>query len=201
MEEILLYERESLEVTEAKLDGLENWKKNKLYTEVDNERQELISVRWVLTEKIQEGVLRVKYRMLARGFDDMERNFVRKDSQTCDRENHRLVLVLITLQSWKIHSMDIKSALLQRKPIEGEVLLKPPMEVSTNKVWKLNTIVYGLCDAPRVCYLSAKEELINTAGVKSRYDHAIFFWHNNQLLQCILLSHVDNFFGQELSGS
>ena len=99
MEEILLCEKESLEVTEAKLDGLENWKKNKLYTEVDNEGQKIIPVRWVLTEKIQEGVSRVKYRLLAQGFEDMERNFVRKDSPTCGRENHRLVLVLIALQS------------------------------------------------------------------------------------------------------
>ena len=87
--------------------------------------------------------------------------------------------------------MDIKSAFLQSKPIEREVLLKPPKEVSINKVWKLYTTVW---------YLSVKEELINRGGVKSRHDDVIFFWDNNQLLQGILLSHMDNFFGQELSG-
>ena len=50
------------------------------------------------------------------------------------RENLKLVLALITLQSWKIHSMDIKSAFLQGKPIEREVFLKPPKEASTNKI-------------------------------------------------------------------
>ena len=43
-EEILLCERELFEVTEAKLDELENWKKNEVFTEVDNEEQEIISV-------------------------------------------------------------------------------------------------------------------------------------------------------------
>ena len=156
----------------------------------------------MLSEKTQEGVLKVKARLVAQGFEDMERNYVRKDSPTCGRENPRLVLALITLQSWKIHSMDIKLVFLQGKPIEREVLLKPSKKASTNKVWTLSTTVYGLCDAPRVWYLSVKEELINTGGVKSRYDDAIFFWHNNQLLQGILSSHVDIFFfGQELSDS
>ena len=90
--------------------------------------------------------------------------------------------------------MVIKSAFFQGKPIAREVFLKPPIEASTNEVRKLNTTVYGLCDAPRAWYLSVKEELINKGGVKSRYDDAIFLWHNNQLLQGILLSHVDNFF-------
>ena len=64
-EEILLCERELFEVTEAKLDELENWKKNKVYTEVDHEGQEIISVRRVLSEKTQEGVSKVKARLVA----------------------------------------------------------------------------------------------------------------------------------------
>ena len=96
------------------------------------------------------SVLKVKARLVAQGFEDMERNYVRKDSPTCGRENPRLVLALITLQSWKIHSMDIKLVFLQGKPIEREVLLKPSKKASTNKVWTLSTTVYGLCDTPRV---------------------------------------------------
>ena len=77
--------------------------------------------------------------------------------------------------------MDIQSVLLQGKPIERVVILKPPKEASTNKVWSMNATVYGLCDTPRAWYLSVNEESINTGGVKSRHDDAIFFWHNNQL--------------------
>ena len=94
-EEIPLCERESFEVTEAKLDELESWKKNIVFTEVDNERQEIVSVRWVLSEKTQEGVSKVKARLVAQGFEEMERNFVRKDSPTCVRENFSLVLAVM----------------------------------------------------------------------------------------------------------
>ena len=52
----------------------------------------------------------------------------------------------------------------------------------------------GLCDDPRQWYLSVKEEMINMGGVKSRYDDAIFFWHNNKMLQGTLSSHGDNLF-------
>ena len=82
-EEIIMCIRESFEVTEAKLNEFENWKKNKIFTEVDNEEQKIMSVKWVLSEKTKEGVSKVKARLVARGFEDMERNFARKDSPTC----------------------------------------------------------------------------------------------------------------------
>ena len=96
-EEILLCVRESFEVTEAKLDELENWMK-KVLTEIDG-GQEIISVTWVLSEMIQEGVSKVRARLVARGFENTKKNFVRKDSPTCGRENFRPVLALITFQS------------------------------------------------------------------------------------------------------
>ena len=193
-EEILLCEKESFEVTEAKLYELENWKQKKVFTEVDNEGKEIISVRWVLSEMIQESISKVKGRLVARSFEDMDKNFVRKDSSTCGRENLRLVLPLITLQHGKSTLWILNQPFFSGKTIEREVFLKSPKEANTNKVWNWNTTVHGLCDAPSTWYLSVKEELINTGGVKSGYDDVIFFWHNNQLLQGILLSHVDDFF-------
>ena len=88
-------------MTEAKLYELEDWKKKKVFTEVDNEGQEIISVRWVLSEMIQESVSKVKGRLVAQSFEDMDKNFVRKDSSTCGKENLGLVLPLITLQHGK----------------------------------------------------------------------------------------------------
>ena len=70
--------------------------------------------------------------------------------------------------------MDIKTAFLQKKTMEREVFLKPSKEVSTNEVWKLNTTVFGLCDAPRAWHLSVKVELIKMKVVKSKYDDALF---------------------------
>ena len=54
--------------------------------------------------------------------------------------------------------------------------------------------MYGLCDTPRACYLSVKQELIKTGETKSKYDGTIFYKHNGRKPQGILSSHVDNFF-------
>ena len=77
---------------------------------------------------------------------------------------------------------------MQGKSIERDVFIKPPKEANTNKLWKLNTTVYGLCDAP-----SVKKELLATGCVKSRCDDAIFYWHKENTLQGILSAHVDDF--------
>ena len=82
---------------------------------------------------------------------------------------------------------------MQGKPIERDVFIKPPKEANTNKLWKLNTTVYGLCDAPREWYLSVKKELLATGCLKRRYDDALFYWHKENTLQGILSALVDDF--------
>ena len=53
-EEVLLCKGGTFEVADAKLKELENCRINKVYDEVDDEKQSSVSVRWVLTEKIIE---------------------------------------------------------------------------------------------------------------------------------------------------
>ena len=81
---------------------------------------------------------------------------------------------------------------MQGKSIERDVFIKPPKEANTNKLWKLNTTVYGLCDAPREWYLSVKKELLATGCVKSRYDDDMGRYEENTL-QGILSAQVDDF--------
>ena len=69
-EEVLLCKGGTFEVAEAKLKELQNWRINKVYDEVDDEKQSSISVRWVLTEKLIEEKTQVKARLVARGFED-----------------------------------------------------------------------------------------------------------------------------------
>ena len=82
-------------------------------------------------------------------------------------------LLIINLNGQKINTMDIKSVFLYGKPIERDVYLKPPKEAHTRKILKMNTIVYGLGDAPRAWYVCVKE-LLKTGGIKNKYDNAIF---------------------------
>ena len=41
-----------------------------------------------------------------------------------------------------------------------------------------------------------KEELLKTGSINSKYDNAIFYWHQNNRSQGILSPDVDDFFGQ-----
>ena len=118
---------------------------------------------------------------------------IRKDSPTCCKDNFRLVTSIIASNQWKIHSVDVKSAFLQGKGINRDVYVRPPKEVET-KPWKLQTTVYGLCDAPRVWYLSVKEVLKKSGAIKSKFDDSLFYWHKDDKLQGLICCHVDDFF-------
>ena len=57
-------------------------------------------------------------------------------------------------------SIDVKQAFLQGRNLERNVLLRPPPEACTNKLWQLRKCIYGLADAPREFYLRLREELV-----------------------------------------
>ena len=44
---------------------LKNWRINKVYDEVNDEKQSSIFIKWVLTEKLTEGKTQVKARLVA----------------------------------------------------------------------------------------------------------------------------------------
>ena len=111
----------------------------------------------MITKKNKEQKLAYKARLVTRGFEELNRDNIRTDSQTCCKENFRLVLTIIVSHKWKIKSLDMKSAFLQGQPIKREMFLKPPKEAGTDKLQKLLITVYGLCDAPRAWYLRIKE--------------------------------------------
>ena len=81
-EEVLLSKVERFKITEPKLKELENWKNNNIYQELDDENQNKIPVRWIITEKVIDGISKPKARLVARGFEDLDINVVRKDSPT-----------------------------------------------------------------------------------------------------------------------
>ena len=78
---------ESEEVTRAKLDELESWKRNNVYSEVDDKSQQCISARWVITRKMKDGNSVVKARLVARDYEGDSLIWVRKDSPTCCKES------------------------------------------------------------------------------------------------------------------
>ena len=188
--EILQNEIMKEDLTNAKKSELDSWKKHQVYDEVENTGQKCISVRWVITPKLKNGQLYTKARLCARGFEEL--SDFRTDSPTCMRESVRACLCIIATNSWKLHSIDFKTAFLQGKPIERDVYLKPPKECRTNMIWRLRKTVYGLADAPRVWFLRLKEELVKSGAQMSTYDQGLFSWHRFETLEGIIVCFVDD---------
>lgn len=99
----------------AKRNELQNWRDHQVYEEIVNEGQSSISTRWVISEKVKDGSTVVKARLVARGFEEVDKHVIRKDSPTCSKENMRLILIIAATNHWKIKSLDIRSAFLQGK--------------------------------------------------------------------------------------
>ena len=109
------------------------------------------------------------------------------------------MLSVLSSKSWKIHSLDIKSAFLQGKPLNRTVYLKPPKEANTSKAWKLKQAVYGLSDAGRHWYDRVKIEFLKLGLTVSKLDKAVFIYIKDGVCQGIIIAHVDDFlFGGSL---
>ena len=64
IEMIILYNNDK--TTEAKEKELQNWIQNNVFEVVENTGQKYITVRWVITEKMVDGVLVIKARLVVR---------------------------------------------------------------------------------------------------------------------------------------
>ena len=186
---VLIVSNKSKELT-AKISELEQWKSMGVYHEIEDQGQDCISLRWVVKDKLDnEGVTFCKARLCVRGFEE-EQDF-RTDSPTCSREGIRLFLATTASKQWKLHSMDVKGAFLQGKELEREVVIRPPREANTSKLWLLQKCAYGLADAPRCWYLKIREELIKLGAQPSKLDNGIFHFLHGQLYGIIVL-YVDD---------
>ncbi len=175
-----------------KSDELQKWKDMEAFEEVSDTGQPRISCRWVCTEKMKGSTPSLKARLVARGFEE-NTSQLHTDSPTCHKESLRLLLCILSAKSWRLHSLDIKSAFLQGSPIERELYLQPPKYANTDKVWKLKKCPYGLVDAGRNWYFRVRSELLDIGAHQSRLDQASFCWFDNGILCGIMIVHVDDF--------
>ena len=178
---------------EAKQKEIESWIDNEVFEEVEWEGQPMISVRWIVTEKIKKEGKIIKARLVARGFEEELEENITAESPTCSKEALRIALVVILMMQWSCNTIDIKSAYLQGHGINREVYLQPPPEFFRGKVWKLKKTVYGLRDAARAWYDTVREELVRLGMKTSRYDPAMFLWKKGDTLEGIVCIHVDDF--------
>ena len=124
---------------------------NQVYEEVEDADEDAITTKWIVTERKQDGVSGVKARLVAQGFEK-DTTKIRSDSPTISKENLRLICTTAVNSGWKLHSIDVKGAVLQRFTTDRNVYLVPPIETNAGNPWKLKTAVYGLADASRASH-------------------------------------------------
>ena len=134
----------------------------------------------------------MKARLVAKGFQENTED-IRKDSPTVSKANLRTVLAIAATKGWRVRSIDIKSAFLQGRHIERDVIVKPPKEAGFGKLWRLKKALYGLNDAAREWYLKVSESVSDIGGSKCTLDNAVYYWHQNKKLVGICAAHVDDF--------
>ena len=106
----------------------------------------------------------------------------------------RLLLQQAAQRQWQLRSMDIKAAYLQGRRLGRVVFVQPPPEAGEpdGTVWRLETGVYGLCDAARVWYKVCA--VLEDAGCRMcTSDPAVFTYHKGGVHHGAFLAHVDDF--------
>ncbi len=191
-EEILLgFEDNTVEM--AKQKELESWKANGVYEEVEDVGQKAVSTRWVVTEKIKNGQVICKARLVARGFEE-EIQCWEKDAPTCNPETLKFCLTVINQKEWKCHTIDIQTAYLQGEQIKRVVYVKPPEEIENGVLWRLNKTIYGLQDAAKAWYNKVVKVVNEIGGEKCKLEPNIFYWKDKKgELIGVLCAHVDDF--------
>ena len=70
---------------------MDKWKEEEVFEEVEDLGQEKISTTWVITEKMIDGRMVTKARLVARGYEENDCD-IKSDSPTCMKDSIRMVL-------------------------------------------------------------------------------------------------------------
>ena len=148
----------------AKLNELNNWKRNNVYEEIPYNNPKLIHVKWVCTLKETNGQQKLYARLVVKGFDEATKDEILEDSSTCSKENLRVVLSAIAQKKFKTNLIDIKLHFHKEKILIENYMYE---KANTNKIWLLKKCTDGLVDASRQWYNTVKQVLLSL-GIKSR---------------------------------
>lgn len=189
----------------AKTRELENWKRLKVFEIVpfEDDMKNVISCTWVNTWKRTEGTTsQAKSRLVARGFEDLDADWLVTDSPTANKLNVRILLFWAAQNRYVPCSMDLKTAFLQSdsySELSGrKVFLNPPKDVyeilnmPNNCVLRLLKCIYGLKDAPMSWFLTISKALKRYGLVQYQADFAVFFYFVDGIAEGVMTLHVDD---------
>ena len=184
----------SRDVQDAMLKEIEKYKSFKAFEEIDDNGQESLPVRWVVTRHDMDGKNQpLKARMCIRGDLEKGKDDVRSDSPTVGKDTLKLALTIAANESFTVKSGDIKSAYLQGLDLQRQILVKPPPQAGvTNKLWLLKKGAYGISDGGRLFNLRLVKELKDLGMHQVHADGTLFSYVKEDKLHGLIVSHVDD---------
>ena len=182
------------DVQDAMQSEIEKYKTFDAFEEVDDEGQESVPIRWVVTKQGQDGKNQpIKARMCIRGDLEDGKDTVRSDSPTAAKESLKLALIVAANEGFKVNCGDIKSAYLQGLDLQRKIYVRPPPEAGNEeKLWLLKKAAYGVLDGGRSFYLRLVQELKQLGLHKVHADGALFTYVVDGKLHGLIASNVDD---------
>lgn len=201
------YDRYSTEINAARRKELDSWIKNGVFsivkpTDIPSDAN-IVTTRCVETLKQSGSTVRFKVRIVARGFQDAQKDALCVECPAVSKLSLRMFMQFTVDNDFVLKTLDIKTAFLQGKRFNREegrsVYLKPPREIlqllnreNSDELWLALSPVYGLVDAPHRWYLTLSEVLLDLGLYRSKYDHAVFLYYVGDKVIGMICVYVDD---------
>jgi hypothetical protein len=160
--------------------GLNNFKRNQVWTLVERPNTNIISTKWVFRNKQDENgvVTRNKARLVAQGFTQVEGlDFEEIYAPVAGLEAIQMLLAFAAYHDFKLYQIDVKSAFLN-SPIQELVYVEQPSGFEDPKFlnhdFKHQKALYGLKQAPRAWYECLKKFLLKQGFKIGKPDPTLF---------------------------
>jgi Reverse transcriptase (RNA-dependent DNA polymerase) len=186
---------------QAMEDEIASFKRFDCYEEVSSDmvsaNANIISTRWIISKAMNDdGTWRSKARLVARGYEDKEKDRVSSDSPVASSAAQRLVLALLAEKQWIPSSWDLTTAFLQGKSLTRDVFVVTPIDfVGSHVVWRLTKPMYGIVSAPK-SWFDRLIEVCRASGLTTvTTDEGLLIMTSGEQVVGVLALHVDDAIG------
>jgi hypothetical protein len=186
---------------QAMEDEIASFKRFDCYEEVSSDmvsaNANIISTRWTISKKMNDyGTLRSKAKVVARGYEDKEKDRVSSDFPVASSAAEHLVLALLAEKQWIPNSWDFTTAFSQGKSLTRDVFVVPPIDFAgSHVVWRLKKPIYGIVSAPK-SWFDRLIETCRASGLTTRTtDECVLIMKSGEQVAGVLPLHVDDAIG------
>jgi len=165
----------------AMREELNQFARNEVWTLVPRTSgMNVIGTKWVFKNKLDEHgvIVRNKARLVAKGYSQEEGiDYGETYTPVARLEAMRLLLAYASMNRFKLHQMDVKSA-FHNGYRDEEMYVSQPQGIEDHKhpnhVFKLKEALYGLKQAPRQWYERLSSFLLSHSYERGKTDKTLF---------------------------